>query len=332
MLAGWYERTGPAREVLAVGEMADPMPGPGEVLVRLRTSGVNPSDTKQRAGWRGAKPAFARVIPHADGAGDIVAVGAGVPATRIGARVWVYNAVALYDSSRAFGTAAQLCALPSAQAVDLPDAVDYAAGACFGVPACTAHRAVFADGPVQGQTILVQGGAGAVAHYAIQFATLGSARVIATVSSAAKAEHAGAAGAAVTIDYRREDVAARVRDLTGGAGVERIVEVDLGANMALDVACIATNGTIASYSSTAVPEPLFPYYPLAFKGVTVRLVQGFNLPPAARAAAIADITRRSAEGRLRHAVAARFPLADIALAHECLEQGRVIGNIVVDIP
>lgn len=332
MLAAWYARTGPAREVLAVGDLPDPRLGPGEVLVRLRTSGINPSDTKQRAGWRGAKPAFDFVVPHSDGAGEIVGIGAGVAPARLGARVWLYNAVALYDSSRNMGTAAQLCALPSTQAIDLPATVDFAAGACFGVPACTAHRAVFAEGLVKGETILVQGAAGAVAHYAVQFAKLGGARVIATVSSAAKAAHARAAGADIIIDYKTEDVVARVRELTGGRGVERIVEVDLGANMAVDVACIATNGTIASYSSTAVPEPVFPYYPLAFKGVTVRLVQGFNLPEAARRAAIDDITRWSASGRLRHAIAARFPLADIALAHEALEQGRAMGNIVVDIP
>ena len=177
-----------------------------------------------------------------------------------------------------------------------------------------------------GHTILVQGGAGAVAHYAVQFAKLGGARVIATVSSPEKAAHAKAAGADIVIDYKREDVVARVRELTQGRGVERIVEVDLGANMAVDVACIATNGTIASYSSTAVPEPQFPYYPLAFKGVTLRLVQGFNLPEVARRAAIDDLTRWSAAGHLQHAIAARFALADISQAHEALEQGRVMGT------
>ncbi len=332
MLAAWYERTGPARDVLKLGELPDPVAAPGDVVVRMQASGVNPSDTKHRGGWRGWTMPFARIVPHSDGAGIIAAVGAGVPSWRQGERVWVYNATALYDASRGLGTAAQLCAVPAAQAITLPDAVSFDVGACFGIPACTAHRAVFAEGPVSGQTILVQGAAGAVGQYCVQMAKLGGADVIGTVSSPEKAAVAARAGADIVIDRKREDVVARVMALTAGRGVDRIIEVDLGANLAIDVPLIKPNGTIASYSSTAVPEPVFPYYPLAFKGVTLRLVQGFNLPPTARAAAIADITAWSSTGQLRHAIAARFPLAEIAAAHELLESGRAIGNIVVEIP
>ena len=328
MRAVWYERTGPAADVLVCGRLPDPEPGPGEVLVRVRASGVNPSDTKQRGGWRGARPAFPLIVPHADGAGEIVACGAGV-SRRVGERVWIYNGVGLYDARRATGTCAELIALPGAQAVPLPDGVEFVAGATFGIPAQTAHRTVFADGPVAGQTILVAGGAGAVGHYAIQFARLAGAKVIATVSGPAKAAHARAAGAETTIDRRQEDVAKRVREIVGA--VDRIVEVDLGANLAIDAAVLAQNGTIASYSSTAVPEPVFPYYPLAFKGANLRLVQGYNLPAAARAAAIADIGRWSAEGKLTHAIARRFPLSETAAAHEFLESGTAIGNVVVEI-
>lgn len=311
--------------------MPDPVAGPGEVLVRVRASGVNPSDTKQRAGWRGARPAFPRIIPHADGAGEIAAVGAGVDAGRVGERAWIYNGVGLYDARRAFGTAAEFIAVPAEQAVPLPARMSFAEGACLGVPAETAHRAVFADGPVEGQTILVAGGAGAVAHYAIQFAKLGGARVIATTSTPAKAAHAKAAGADIVIDRRSEDVAARVLALTQDQGVERIVEVDFGANLAIDVKAIRVNGVIASYSSTAVPEPAFPYYPLAFKGVTVRLIQGYNLPAAARRDAIDAIARWGGAGKLVHAIARRFPLAEIAHAHEFLESGQAIGNVVVEV-
>jgi len=297
----------------------------------MQASGVNPSDTKMRSGWRGAAMAFSLIVPHADGAGDIVAVGPAVDPERVGSRVWVYNATALYDASRALGTAAQYCALPASQALDLPVEVTYVQGACWGIPACTAHRAVFADGPVAGRTLLVQGGAGCVGHYAIQFAKLGGARVIATVSSADKAAHARSAGADGVVNYTEEDVVARVFDLTGQQGVEHIVEVDFGANLGVDVALIRPNGVIASYSSTAVPEPVFPYYTLAYKGVTLRLVQGFNLPPQARDAAAQDIVRWSRAGRLQHAIGAVFDLADIARAHEAVEQRAVIGNVVVRI-
>ena len=357
MQAAWYERTGPAGEVLQLGELETPRPGPGEDLVRVFASGINPSDTKIRAGWRGMAMGFPRVVPHSDGAGEIVAVGPGVDTARIATKVWIYNATALYgvpptslragppegerapwggpatlyNASHAMGTAAQYCAVPAGQAIALPPGTDFAQGACFGVPACTAHRAVFSEGPVQGQTVLVQGGAGCVAHYAIQFAKLAGARVIATVSSAAKAEHAHAAGADETVVYTQENVVSRVLDLTQAQGVDRIIEVDLGANLSIDVPLIKINGNIASYSSSAVPEPVFPYYPLAYKGVNLRLVQGFNLPPDARAAAIHDLARWCEARLLRHAVGAIFSLAQIAQAHESVEQRRVIGNVVLRI-
>ncbi len=331
MKACWYEQTGPAATVLRLGELALPQPGPGEVLVRVHASGINPSDTKMRAGWRNTAMTFARVVPHADGAGEVVAMGSGVDRALLHARVWVFNATALYDASRAMGTAAQYCALPAEQVVPLPAGMPYVQGACLGVPACTAHRAVFSEGPVSGQTILVQGGAGCVAHYAIQFASLAGARVIATVSSAQKAAHARAAGAHETIQYTLEDVVQRVRDLAGAQGVDRIIEVDLGANMNVDVQLIKTNGHIASYSSTSNPEPVFPYYPLAYKGVNLRLVQGFNLPAAARAAAIRDITDWCERDLLKHAVGAVYPLHQTAQAHEAVEQRTVLGKVVVQI-
>ena len=329
MKASWYECTGPAAEVLRLGELATPQAGPDEVLVRIHASGINPSDTKMRAGWRNAQMAFPRVVPHADGAGEVVAVGAGTDRALLNARVWVYNATALYDASRAMGTAAQYCAVPAGQVVPLAAGTDFLQGACLGVPACTAHRAVFSEGPVGGQTILVQGGAGCVAHYAIQMATLAGARVIATVGSAAKAAHARAAGAQETVLYSQEDVVQRVLGLTHGHGVDRIIEVDLGANLPIDVQVIKANGHIASYSSTSVPEPVFPYYPLASKGVNLRLVQGFNLPATARAGATRDITRWCELGQLQHAIGAVFALDQIARAHEAVEQRSVTGNVVL---
>ena len=331
MKAIWYEKTGPAADVLRFGQQDAPVPAAGEVRVRLAASGVNPSDTKRRAGWIGLSMPHPRIIPHSDGAGMIDAVGegvAGVDGARVGERVWVWNA---QSGGRPFGTAAEYAAVPAAQAVSLPDGASFADGAGLGVPGCTAHYAVFGDGPVGGKRILVQGGAGAVGHLAVQLATLGGAEVIATVSSAAKAEVALSGGARHAIDYRREDVAGRVLDVTDGEGVDRIIEVDLAANLETDVAVLRENGAIASYSSTSGPELSLAYYPLAFKDLRIHFVQGYLLPRAARRAAVRDLTTWLAAGQLEVRVAATFPLAETASAHEALESGRADGKILVEI-
>ena len=326
MQAAWYERNGAAREVLKVGELPDPVPGPGEVLVRIHASGVNPSDVKSRQGARGAMP-FPRVIPHSDGAGVIVDAGPGVVPSRVGQRVWIYNG----QWQRPFGTAATLIALPAAMAVPLPDGVSFVAGACLGIPASTAHHAVFADGPVARKTVLVTGGAGAVGHYAIQLARWGGARVLATVSSEAKAAHAKSAGAETVINYREEDVASAVMAATAGTGVDRIVEVELGGNLPTTEKILKTHGVVAAYASMAAPTPALPFYPLMFKGATIRLLLVYLLRPEERAQTIADLARAMEQGTLRHAVAESYPLAEIAKAHEAVESGKVIGNVVVEI-
>jgi NADPH2:quinone reductase len=326
MRAAWYERNGPARDVLSVGEMPDPVAGPGEVLVRMHASGVNPSDVKSRQGTRGPM-AFARIIPQSDGAGVIAAVGQGVAASRIGQRVWLYNA----QWQRPFGTAASLVALPAPMAVPLPEGVGFAAGACLGIPASTAHHAVFADGPVARKTVLVTGGAGAVGHYAIQLARWGGARVLATVSSESKAEHAREAGAEEVFNYRSEDVAAGVLAATGGAGVDRIVEVDFGANLAITEKVLKPHGIVAAYASMAAPSPALPFYPLMFKAATIRTLLVYILTADERKQTLADLTRAMEQGALRHAVAKIFPLEEIAAAHEAVESGQVMGNVVVEV-
>lgn len=330
MLAATYTKTGPAAEVLGVGEMPDPVPGPGEVLVRVRASGINPADVKRRAGWNGMAMEHALVIPHTDGAGEIVDVGPGIERSRIGERVWLWNAQGGYGTAgRAFGTAAGLIAIDARQAVRLPDAFDFAAGACLGVPAMTAFRAVHADGPVEGQTILVNGAAGAVGNCAVQIAAAGGARVIGTVGSEAAAVHAKAGGAFATIDRKREDVAARVMELTGGKGVDRIVEVDFASNMKLDAAVLKANGTVASYSSSSNPQPVLPYYAFQSKGANLRFIQGFAIPAAARREGEALLAKLAAAGKLRIAVAKTYPLAEIAQAHVDVERGGNLGNIVI---
>ncbi|HEV7255885.1 MAG TPA: NADPH:quinone reductase [Mesorhizobium sp.] len=322
MKAVWYERNGPAREVLVIGDMPDPQPGPGEVRVRIHASGVNPSDWKTRSGSR---PMIApRVIPHSDGAGVIDQVSAGVDPARIGERVWIWNG----QWKRPFGTAAAFIALPLEQAVALPENTSFAEGACLGIPALTAHRALTVDGSVKEQTVLVSGGAGAVGHYAIQFAKLlGAKTVITTVSSDEKAEHAGTAGADHVINYKSEAVAERVMAITGGRGVDRVVEVDVAGNAALIPQVLALGGLCVAYGSNQ-PEACFAFGPMILRGIAVRFFIVYELSPEARSHGIADLTRWLEDGRIRHTIAAELPLERTAEAHEFVEQGRTVGNVV----
>jgi NADPH:quinone reductase len=325
MLAGWYEKHGAARAVLQVGEQPDPQPGKGEVRVRLRASGVNPSDIKARGGSRPVIPP--RVIPNSDGAGEIDRVGAGVPKSRLRQRVWVYNG----QWQRPFGTSAQYICLPSAQAISLPRKVSFAQGACLGIPVMTAHRCLFADGPIKGMTVLVAGGAGVVGHYTVQLARWAGASVIATVSSPEKAEHARKGGAHATINYRTENVAARLDELTRGQGVDRVVDVELGVNLATYEKALRPSAVIATYAAAAAQDSVLPSR-LRQRNITVRMVFVYTMPDAAKRQAIGDIARWIARGKPQYAIAARFPLAEIAAAHETVESGNKIGHVVLDIP
>lgn len=334
MRAAIYDRHGPARDVLSIAARPKPSPAPGEVLVRIAASGVNPSDVKKRAGWRAAAPLGRTVTPHSDGAGTVEAVGDGVDGRWVGRRVWIYNAQggATYGASGSpeCGTAADYAALPLPFVVPLPDNVSFVTAACLGVPACTAHYAVFADGGVGGKTVLVQGGAGAVGELAVQFAAAGGARVIATVSSETKAEVARRAGAAHVVDRHREDVAQAVRAVAP-EGVDRIVEVDFGANAGIDAAVLRRGGIVASYSSPSAPQPQIPYYPLQFTAGLLRFVPIFLIDEAARTRGLADINMALSTYRLNPTVAAVLPFEQIAAAHEMVESGRTIGNVVLSL-
>jgi NADPH2:quinone reductase len=328
MRAAWYERKGPAREVLQVGQLALPEPGAGEVRVRVHVSGVNPSDTKGRGVWAGnTTMSFPRIVPHQDGAGVIDAVGADVPPSRVGERVWLYEA----QRGRPFGTAAEYVIVPSDNAVGLPDGVSFADGACLGVPAMTAHRCLFADGPITGQVVLVTGAAGGVGQYAVQLAKWGGATVIATVSSAEKAALARAIGADQTINYRDEDVVAQVQAITGGAGVDRIVEVAFGANLPVSLQVLKTNGVIATYSSDAEKTPAIPFGQFLAKDLTVRFVLVYVMGQAAHQAATLDITSGLEAGLLHPVALQRFALNDIAAAHEAVETGHTSGKVLIDL-
>ena len=328
MQAAYFEKYGPATEVLKVGERETPNPGPGEVRVRMHASGVNPSDVKKRAGSQSAGIEQGYVIPHSDGAGVIDAVGEGIAKSRIGERVWVYQA----QYQRRFGTAAEYVTLPAARVVHLPENVDFDTGACLGIPAMTAHRCVFADGDVREQTVLVTGAGGRVGYYAVQWAKSAGARVIATAGNDGTVQHARDAGADTVLNYRTDDVSQTVLELTDGAGVERVIDVEFGANLATTLKLIRTNGIIATYASMGVREPVLPFYPLMFKDVTVRFVLVYAMPESAKHQAAEDITRFLRAGKLRHRVAERYSLADIARAHEAIERGGVPGCVVIEIP
>lgn len=324
MRAAVYERTGPADAVLQVLELPTPAPGPGEVLVRVHASGINPVDVKTRAGLRSTALPFPRITPHSDGAGVIEAVGDGIARSRCGERVWLYNAA----WGRAAGTAAEYIALPATLAVPLPEHTDFFAGACLGIPALTAWQAVAVDGGVRDKTVLVAGGAGAVGHYAIQFArAAGARRVLASVSGPEKAALALAAGAEQALNYRTEDFAAQVLALTDGRGVDRIIEVDGKANIAQDAALVAAEGDVIVYGTGGAEVPV-PFFPSVLKNLRYRFFIVFNLTPAARAAALADLTRQLLRGQLQHHPGPTFGLDDIAAAHRAVEQGAV-GNVVL---
>jgi NADPH2:quinone reductase len=324
--AAYYEKTGPAREVLRIGELETPEPGPGEVRVRVRASGVNPSDVKNRMGGPDRPMRFPVIVPHSDGAGEIDKLGPGVDGARLGERVWLWNA----QFGRALGTAAEYVVLPEAQAVRLPDDTGFDVGACLGIPLLTAYRGVTLEGPVAGRTLLIAGGAGAVGHYAIQIAKRQGATVLTTVSSAAKAAHARAAGADHVIDYKRENVAERVREITGGRGVERVLEVDLAGNAGLEPQVLAHRGTVVVYGSNR-PEVTLPFLPYLANDISIRFYIVYRLDAAVRRACEAALYELLEGGDLHHAIAARYPLAEAAAAQEAVESGQVMGNVVVEI-
>lgn len=323
MRAAYYESNGPARKVLQLGDVETPQAGRGEVRVRLLTSGVNPSDVKSRAGLT-RKIAFPRVIPHSDGAGEIDAVGEGVSPTRVGERVWVWNG----QWRRPFGTAAEWIVLPQEQAVALPANVTMEAGACLGIPAYTGYQAVLLARAKEGSTVLVAAGAGAVGQYAIQFAKQRKATVITTVSSPAKAEIARQAGADHVIDYKREDVGERVMAITGKRGVDAVIEMDLAANARLLPNVLAPNGVVAIYGSGAA-EASIPFQFLLQNSITMQFFLVYLMPQAERERATADITRMLERNELIHNVAQTFDLGDMVAAHEAVESGKAMGNIVV---
>lgn len=323
MRAAVYSRTGPAREVLEVRNLPDPEPGPEEVRVRLAFSAVNPTDWRARSGLPGRGMAFPQQIPGQDGAGIVDVVGPGVDTARIGGAVWLYHAA----WERPTGTAAQSVVIPAGQAVAVPEGIPLEQAAALGIPFMTAHRCLYADGPIAGRQVLVAGGAGAVGHAAIQLAKRGGAYVIATVSSPVKAQLAEEAGADTVVNYRQPAPAARIRQ-AAPAGVDRILELAPATNLELDLATIAPGGTIVTYSPEGGSVQL-PIARLMRDGVRMVFMLIYTTPVEALRTAVDEISSMLVEGAVRPLPTTVFTLDDIAAAHEASEQG-VTGKVLVD--
>lgn len=326
MKVAMYKSQGAAKDVLLVGELDEVSPAAGQVKVKVHVSGINPSDAKSRAGLLRPGMPSEYIVPHSDGAGVIVEVGDGVPETRVGERVWIWNG----QWMRNMGTAAEFVTLSADQAVKLPDNVGFDVGACLGIPALTAIRATEIANVTQGMTVLITGGAGAVGNYAIQIASQFGAKVITTVSSDEKASFAIAAGVETAINYRSEDVAGRIKELTDGAGVDAIIDVDVAANVELIPTCLKPHGKVVfyGYSNTAVT---FPVQFMLQNTITIQSFLVYDLPANVREAGIQKLSKMLEDGLLNHTIAARFGLDDIIAAHEAVESGRLLGNVVIDI-
>ncbi len=328
MKAAWYTQNGEAQDVMLVGELSTPSPQPGEVLVRLATSGVNPSDVKSRRARPVNDPL---IVPHSDGAGVIEAVGAGVPAARVGERVWIWNG----QWQRPLGTCAEYIALPAAQAVALPEGVDFAAGACMGIPGLTAVQAVILAerlaGDLRGQTVLVTGASSAVGHYITQMVTLAGGRVIGTVGSEVKAAHARTAGMQEAIFYKTESVPERVKALTNGRGADVIIDMDFSttARWAAEGA-LAPHCQVVCYGSNALEVPL-PFRPWLYQSMGVKFFLVYDLTPADRRVAVQRLSDMLAANQLQHSIGARFALNQVAQAHRTVEAGQTVGNVVIDL-
>ena len=323
MQAAWYERNGAAAEVMQVGEKPTPEPAAGEVRVKLHYSGVNPSDVKSRM----ARPLGGPfIIPHSDGAGVIDAVGAGVDASRTGQRIWTWNA----QWQRHCGTAAEYVCLPSAQAVELPNGVSFQAGACMGIPGLTALQAVRIAGDVSNKTVLVTGASSAVGHYVTQMLKRLGACVIGTVGTEAKAAHAKAAGADHCLFYKTDDVVARVKALTGGKGVDTIIDMDFSTTIQwMAQGVMRPHGHLVCYGSNPPADIPVSFRPMLFNSFTLSFFLVYELTPEDRMACLDALTHMLKHNPLIHTIAAEYSLAQVVQAHEAVESGKLIGNVVV---
>lgn len=324
MKAALYTRNGSADAVLQLGDKPKPKPEEGEVLVKLATSGVNPSDVKSRAG----RPlAGDYVIPHSDGAGVIEAVGTGVDKTREGERVWIWNG----QWQRPDGTAAEYIAVPEDQAVKLDDEITFETAACFGIPGLTAAHGINLLEQSVGDTVLITGAASAVGHYLTQMASLMGRKVIGT-ASAAKHDIVMEAGAIAVIDYQKQDVGEEVLKLTDGAGVGAIIDMDFySTSMLISSQALQPSGKIFCYGSNDMGEIPVSFRDLLFKQITLKFFLVYELDMQARKAAIDRLNWFMRSGQAQTRIAQVLPLEEIVHAHELVESGKANGNVVLSI-
>jgi len=316
MKAATYTSRGAARDVLVVKDIPTPTADPGEVLVRVAFSGVNPSDVKSRGGLAATKMDFPLVVPHSDGAGTIEAVGEGVDPARIGQKVWLFNG----QWRRAHGTAAQWVSLPADQAVPLPDGISLEVGATVGIPLMTAWHAVASCGSLLGKTVVVFGATGAVGSYATQLSACAGAKVIGLVGSEEKAALACSLGAAVALNRHEVDVGAAVREHTAGLGADVVIEVDAAANAKNYGTLLRFGGRAVVYGSGSATIEV-PFRPMISSFVSLYFFIVYLLPEAQRKETVDGITALLAGGGLRHPKALIHTLDDVARAHERVEAG-----------
>jgi len=324
MKAAWYEKQGPAREVLIVGDMPDPVAGPGEVRIRIAASGINPGDIRKRQDDFGYGMAYPRVIPHSDGAGQVDQVGDGAATEWLGKSVWCYGA----QSYRPFGTAAEFTVVPATQIAPLPAHVTMEQGACLGIPGITGHRAVHVTGPVGGRTVLVQGAAGSVGLCAVQLARHAGAHVIGTIRTPAEEQTARQAGAHEVL-LNNSDLPSQVKALAP-EGIDHIVEVAFAANIERDVELLKMGGSLATYA-TNVAAPTIPFWQMVFKNIQLFFLGSDDFTSEAKASAASDINASLEAGWSGFAIGERIPLSEIVRAHELVEHPQRPGRVVVTI-
>lgn len=324
MRAAFYTEPG-GPEVMQVGEVDDPEPGPGEVLIRVHASGVNPTDWKRRTGQRGPLP-YPRIVPGYDAAGVVQTVGNGVDLALTGSRVWVWEgAHRKWD-----GTAAELVRVPASRAMLLPDGVSFQEGACLGVPAMTACHSLMLAGSLKGEKVIVTGAAGMVCNYAVQLANAMGASVLGVVRGGEdREEDARRAGADVIVNTDREDFRKAALAFTDGEGARCVIDVDLGAHLDFAWRITAQNGTIASFGSATNPQPVLDWPKFMYRNIALRGVAIFEVPEEDKLAAVGFVQKCLEEGRLWHRIDSEFPLEEMASAHRQQETGRPRGKVIV---